>query len=737
MADDNDIDFLIERFSSNDISEEFSPEERETFLREFNNGNILIPPTAQNAKKLYDLIGEHAEAKETPENESFWLKARKNVSTFLSGYRRTNAAENILDSMQSIDRLQTEKDCALNALKSTSISTLKNRLDSLSAPISAPMETSNAVVQKVQSQQKADLETAIEACKALNGMDDDAQNNLLETCLDGNTSFLQHLQLNELKALSQGTVIPDASEQTAGVSFNPINDAVKEIDRRLKNEILSKQQKKDLELKKKNLKKVQEAAQKRIQNLEKESKKISQKYDKKISKEKDGIVKRANKIQELSFNLEKKNPYYKAFKKFEKEALKGHKKEDWASLENIMKEKQFETVFEKALLRKKKELKKQGVELSENTNIDDLIGEYEVKVKESSLPKDKEKAEAVLAKLKFIKENGTFEQFKENISSLKGVKITVHTEIINKPEDEPVAPVSSNDEEKEERVEEPVEQRSEPVKPVILNSEINTPDVNYENEPWKKVSEKTFYKEELNSDTGQRNVTISTPDGIPSVEDFQKLLQNYKDTPIQIGKGEDKFKLNLMEAAIRSNIVINTEGMSEEDKKLLDLAKERAENDNQPIVLSQEENTDKPNQNNRREEAEKARNERNKDLSEIAGFSSEEDAMNKMDILAKVSEMTPEKFEEFKNTHAAPDSGMISQWDSLTPKQQKLLINIQNLKQNKEFKDLKEQQQAMLVGRLVAKYKQSTQEGGKRNEEKARNFVRSFVPQKANTDGGR
>lgn len=146
--------------------------------------------------------------------------------------------------------------------------------------------------------------------------------------------------------------------------------------------------------------------------------------------------------------------------------------------------------------------------------------------------------------------------------------------------------------EEEKKKEDEQRQKEEEInKNTVINSEEHQAETNYNDKPWAKVSENTFYKEATDDKTGQRNVTVTSKDGIPSVEEFQKLLENYKDTPIQIGKGEDKFKLNLMEAALRSDVAINMEGMSEEDKKLYEQAKENAakevNNENKPIILEQ------------------------------------------------------------------------------------------------------------------------------------------------------
>lgn len=205
-------------------------------------------------------------------------------------------------------------------------------------------------------------------------------------------------------------------------------------------------------------------------------------------------------------------------------------------------------------------------------------------------------------------------------------------------------------EEEKKKEEQSRKEKEEQDKTVILNSEEHNTETNYNDAPWAKVSEKTFYKEATDEKTGLRNVTVTSKDGIPSMEEFQELLKNYKDNPIQIGKGEDKFKLNLMEAAIRSDIAINTEGMSEEDKKLLEQAKANAKEEKsgeeKPIVLEQngfennekaDEKTDEKSDEQPRKEVQKKHKltEKQKETLEGAGLPSNELFWEKLDEKSK------------------------------------------------------------------------------------------------------
>lgn len=334
-------------------------------------------------------------------------------------------------------------------------------------------------------------------------------------------------------------------------------------------------------------------------------------------------------------------------------------------------------------------------------------------------------------------------------------------------------PKGKQAEEDKTKEEQSKKEKEEQNKTVILNNEEHHAETNYEDKPWVKVSEKTFYKEETNSETGLRNVTVTSKDGIPSVEDFQELLKNYKDNPIQIGKGEDQFKLNLMEAAVRSDIAINTEGMSEEDKKLLEQAKAKAKEEKsdeaKPIVLEQniEEKTEERTDNQPKKDIQKKHKltEKQKETLESAGLSSNEifwekldekakeclnngnfgegylnsavyqadrrndvetkagqrlfkdmniditenNAAHKLEVMKSVSEMSAEEFEKFSELDPKGNPKG-AVWGSLTDDERKLLTDL-NKVSNAKDSEIKggDRQRAQRLGRLVGQYKETVE----------------------------
>ncbi len=104
---------------------------------------------------------------------------------------------------------------------------------------------------------------------------------------------------------------------------------------------------------------------------------------------------------------------------------------------------------------------------------------------------------------------------------------------------------------------------------------------------------------------------------------------------------------------------------------------------------------------------------RNAEFMIDSNISAQDITVEKMDLLAQVQDMSPEEFKKFQAENP--------EYKKLPASQRKLVDAVNGLKNNQEFKSKDEKRQAMMLGRIVGKYKEAvTKEGAKDKTTKQR-----------------
>ncbi len=118
-------------------------------------------------------------------------------------------------------------------------------------------------------------------------------------------------------------------------------------------------------------------------------------------------------------------------------------------------------------------------------------------------------------------------------------------------------------------------------------------------------------------------------------------------------------------------------------------------------------------------------------LAATAEFRGNNDAIKKMDLLVRISDMNEAQFDEFQKSN---------DYKKLSAEQRSLANGLHKLKNNKEFASKGEREQAILVGRLVGRYKSSVEretQMGKNVRTAKRDFVKNNMSQYIPSNGGR
>lgn len=101
-----------------------------------------------------------------------------------------------------------------------------------------------------------------------------------------------------------------------------------------------------------------------------------------------------------------------------------------------------------------------------------------------------------------------------------------------------------------------------------------------------------------------------------------------------------------------------------------------------------------------------------------AEISAKDITVEKMDLLVEVQKQKPEDFEKFKTTN---------EYRSLPAEQRKLVNALNALANNQEFKSKDERKQAIVLGRLVGRYKALSTENEKKPQQEQQKAKQSFI----------
>lgn len=112
--------------------------------------------------------------------------------------------------------------------------------------------------------------------------------------------------------------------------------------------------------------------------------------------------------------------------------------------------------------------------------------------------------------------------------------------------------------------------------------------------------------------------------------------------------------------------------------------------------------------------------ERNTEFMIDSNISAKDITVEKMDLLVKIQDMSPEEFKKFQAENP--------EYKKLPASQRKLVDAVNGLKNNQEFQSKDEKKQAMMLGRIVGKYKESVnKEGAKDKKAKQRIIDRNII----------
>lgn len=101
-----------------------------------------------------------------------------------------------------------------------------------------------------------------------------------------------------------------------------------------------------------------------------------------------------------------------------------------------------------------------------------------------------------------------------------------------------------------------------------------------------------------------------------------------------------------------------------------------------------------------------------------SNLSAKDITVEKMDLLVEVQKQKPEDFEKFKTTN---------EYRSLPAEQRKLVNALNALANNQEFKSKDERKQAIVLGRLVGRYKALSTENEKKPQQEQQKAKQSFI----------
>lgn len=119
--------------------------------------------------------------------------------------------------------------------------------------------------------------------------------------------------------------------------------------------------------------------------------------------------------------------------------------------------------------------------------------------------------------------------------------------------------------------------------------------------------------------------------------------------------------------------------------------------------------------------------ERNTEFMIDSNISAKDITVEKMDLLAQVQDMSPEEFKKFQAENP--------EYKKLPASQRKLVDAVNGLKNNQEFKSKDEKKQAMMLGRIVGKYKESVRKEGAKDKTTKQRIIDHNITRHLATQG--
>ena len=388
---------LLKRFRENEENK-FSDEEVFQFLENFRQGLLDLPQNEENFKKLYSLAQRNAESRHP--QSGLWQKAKQHIQSLVSDTKRTNATKNLMTSLMRLESLKTDLERASAeerlADQNRDLSQiLQTKLNQLPKESDFRMETADLQM-PLQKRKKESLEDALVVCDYAKNRDNlSVQTKLLEICKKGKFDFIENLEQPEL-----------------GVLADFLREQKNRLSHRLETQTLSPQEKQQLGLELKTFDQLSDVGEKRQTQLATEAQKSgSAKIYLDLQKEQENFQKHLNQIKNLTVDLEKNSPYYAVLKNFAANAGISD-----LALQNFI----DQMAMDKCKKVYGKVLSSQTAELNLRLPIDDnVLKAQEAKILSAQDADSAAKEEKILAKMKFIKVNDSFEKFKETALATK------------------------------------------------------------------------------------------------------------------------------------------------------------------------------------------------------------------------------------------------------------------------------------------------------------------------------